>query len=227
MKYPQKILDIPLAIPDEYKDILYPIFTFSNKTVLGGSLVLHMLNILPIENFKQRQPDFDFSLTSPLNKDELSYIKDFLNLEFSLINGYYGGKEKADSDMDKDGNLKPISHFLKKELIQLTNHPNNWGERYIKIDFFNDSYIKKRDIFYMEVDGFKLRLAHPSLIISHKAKYAYDIRVGKNQKHMQDLKKINLIEYDNIIRNITFTEDKFEWKIYPTNHNPSKIWEYV
>jgi len=48
---------------------------------------------------------------------------------------------------------------------------------------------------------FELRLTHPSVILSHKSKYAYDNRVGKQYKHFQDLQKIDWKKYFQIVKN--------------------------
>ena len=93
----------------------------------------------------------------------------------SSRNTSYGGKNK---DL-----------LLFSKLIDIENHPN-----YVEynVDFFNKDYINERDIInitYKLEDGnkFKLKLTHPSIIISYKALYAFDPRVYKNAKHFDDL----------------------------------------
>ena len=77
----------------------------------------------------------------------------------------------------------------------------HWDKEYI-IDFFNSTYLPKKELVTIDYKGYELRLSHPSYILSHKSKYAYDNRVGKQYKHFQDLQKIDWKKYFQIVKNI-------------------------
>ena len=68
-------------LPEKYEDIILPLMSMSDKLVLGGSLALHILDIMDYD-FTNRKPDIDFSLREALTEHELSVIKDFYELSF-------------------------------------------------------------------------------------------------------------------------------------------------
>ena len=210
-------------LPEKYESIIIPLMTMSDKLVLGGSLALHILDIMDYD-FDKRKPDIDFSLREPLTEHELSVIKDFYGLTFITRHNDYTTSINSYNDISKEQlrkgieeieklNPKPVKHFLNKDIIQLFK-PNlntqadgteHWDKEYI-IDFFNSTYLPKKELVIIDYKGYELRLSHPSYILSHKSKYAYDSRVGKQYKHFQDLEKIDWKKYFTIVKRI---EPKF------------------
>lgn len=200
-------------LPEKYEDIILPFMNMSDKLVLGGSLGLYLLDIMDYD-FENRKPDIDFSLTETLNEIELSVLKDFYNLKLILRNNDY---EQENIEYDPElhtylpRDIKPLSHFLTKEIIQLyklipEDQPidyakEHWDKEYI-IDLFNSNYVKTRDIVKVKYkDGF-INVTHPSVILSHKSRYAYDNRVGKQYKHFTDIKSLNWDKYFAIVKRI-------------------------
>jgi hypothetical protein len=197
-------------LPEKYENIILPLMTMSDKLVLGGSLALHILDIMDYD-FDNRKPDMDFSLKEALTEHELSVIKDFYELSFILRRNDYNIEtvENEDHLMKQHQTPKPVQHFLTKDIIQLYKpDPNaqpdgieHWDKEYI-IDFFNSAYLPKRELVTIDYKGYELRLSHPSYILSHKSKYAYDNRVGKQYKHFQDLQQIDWKKYFTIVKKI-------------------------
>lgn len=197
-------------LPEKYEDIILPLMNMSDKLVLGGSLALHILDIMDYD-FDNRKPDIDFSLREALTEHELSVIKDFYELSFVMRRNDYNIEDVPYDDeiVEQRQVAKPIQHFLTKDIIQLYKpDPNaqpdgieHWDKEYI-IDFFNSTYLPKRELVTIDYKGYELRLSHPSYILSHKSKYAYDNRVGKQYKHFQDLQKIDWKKYFQIVKKI-------------------------
>lgn len=190
-------------LPSRYEDILIPLFNINSKFVLGGSLALYVLDIMEYD-FKSRVPDFDLGLKESITEDELITIRDFWNLEFSLNTGDYS-TDNTEGLSTTNFKIKPISYFLTKDLIQLEK--NTELEQY-KIDIFNSSFIKPKDIVHVPYKEYTLHLTHPSIILSHKSKYAYDTRVGKQYKHFEDIQKIDWKKYFSICKKINYVWDK-------------------
>ena len=194
-------------LPQKYDDIILPLTNLSDKLILGGSLGLYVMGIIEYD-FKNRKPDIDFSLTESLTEDELLVFKDFFNLNYVIGRGDYetteipgGGKMKGENKTDK--------HFTQKELIQLYKHTTELvtpsgdnGHIEYTIDFFNSQYVKSRDIVHVDYNGVKLKVNHPSITLSHKSRYAYDNRVGKQYKHFQDIGAIDWKKYFTIVKKI-------------------------
>jgi hypothetical protein len=197
-------------LPEKYENIILPLMTMSDKLVLGGSLALHILDIMDYD-FDNRKPDIDFSLREPLTEHELSVIKDFYELTFIMRRNDYNIESIPHDDdlMEQRQTPKSVQHFLTKDIIQLYKpDPNakpdgveHWDKEYI-IDFFNSTYLPKRELVTIDYKGYELRLSHPSYILSHKSKYAYDNRVGKQYKHFQDLQQIDWKKYFAIVKKI-------------------------
>lgn len=195
-------------LPEKYENIILPLMTINPKLVLGGSLALHLLDIMDYD-FENRKPDLDFSLLEPLTEEELLSCKDFFDLSFIAKRNDYEMETEKIGDIEVTTNLKfkTASHFLTKEIIQLYKpDPNakpdgveNWDKEYI-IDFFNKEYLPSKEVIKIQYKDFELRLTHPSVILSHKSKYAYDNRVGKQYKHFQDLQNIDWKKYFQIIK---------------------------
>ena len=205
-------------LPEKYENIILPLMNMSDKLVLGGSLALHILDIMDYD-FDNRKPDIDFSLREALTEHELSVIKDFYELSFIMRRNDYNVEtiEHEDHLMEQRQIVKPIQHFLTKDIIQLYKpDPNaqpdgieHWDKEYI-IDFFNSTYLPKRELVVIDYKGYELRLSHPSYILSHKSKYAYDSRVGKQYKHFQDLQQIDWKKYFGIVKKIEPKYDEYK-----------------
>ena len=178
------------------------------KLTLGGSLALYLLDIMDYD-FTNRKPDLDFSLLESLTEEELLSIKDFFDLSFVIRgNDYEINTENVDDNLQRQfTKTKPVSHFLTKEIIQIYKPDLNakpdgaehWDKEYI-IDFFNKDYLPSKEMIKIKYKDFELRLTHPSVILSHKSKYAYDTRVGKQYKHFQDLQTIDWKKYFQIVK---------------------------
>jgi hypothetical protein len=195
------------TLPQKYDDIIFALTSINDKLILGGSLGLYVMGIIDYD-FKNRKPDIDFSLTAPLTEEELLTLKDFFNLELVVTNSDYDFIQ-VNPNEDKTIKTKPISHFITKELIQLRKPSTEWvmpagDSGYIEytVDFFNSQYIKQRDIIYVDYNGIKLKVNHPSVTLSHKSRYAYDNRVGKQYKHFKDIGDINWKKYFQIVKSI-------------------------
>jgi hypothetical protein len=205
-------------LPQKYDDIIFALTSINDKLILGGSLGLYVMGVIDYD-FKNRKPDIDFSLTEPLTEDELLTLKDFFNLELIVTHGDYDFIQ-VNPNEDKTVKTKPISHFTQKELIQLRKNSTEWvtpsgDSGYVEytVDFFNSQYIKQRDIVYVNYNGVKLKVNHPSITLSHKSRYAYDNRVGKQYKHFKDIGDINWKKYFQIVKSIKsqWVDDKGTW----------------
>lgn len=188
------------SLPEKYEDIILPLMNVNSKLVLGGSLALYILDIMEYD-FTNRKPDLDFSLLEPLTIEELTSIKDFFNLQYKIGYNDYDviDENSTEDEIKKTIKIKSLEYFLKKDLIQL-DKLNNENQTEYTVDFFNSTYLPKKELVITDYKGFELRLSHPSYILSHKSKYAYDNRVGKQFKHFQDLQKIDWKNYFTIIR---------------------------
>jgi len=219
-------------LPEKYESIIMPLMTMSDKLVLGGSLALHILDIMDYD-FDNRKPDIDFSLREALTEHELSVIKDFWQLEFIMRrNDYNVEMVPHDGDeIEQRQTPKSVQHFLTKDIIQLYKpDPNaqpdgieHWDKEYI-IDFFNSINLPNRELVTIDYKGYELRLSHPSYILSHKSKYAYDSRVGKQFKHFQDLQKIDWKKYFGIVKKIQPKYDEYKSE---SGHFKQKLAHYT
>jgi hypothetical protein len=222
-------LDI-VPLPSNIEEIVYPLLGMCDKLVLGGSLGLYVMDIMDYD-FNKRKPDIDFSLTEPLTAEELNTIKDFFQLEFVLGSNDYDVEITPASPAEDKIIIKSIEHFLTKELIQLRKFDEKGNVLYT-IDFFNSQYIKPKDVVEVRIPFkdtpytyFPLRVNHPAITISYKARYAYDTRVGKQFKHWEDIEKIDKKKYFKIIKKIkskrvkstttdTSSKDSYQIKTY-------------
>jgi hypothetical protein len=202
-------------LPQTWEDRIIPLMTLNDTFVLGGSLALHILKVINY-NFKERTPDLDFSLTEPFEEQKFLTLIDFFNL--SVVRGV--------NDYGDDGhpiyNLNPKT-VLEKELIMLEysgnivkaieeNKLDEYQEKYYRVDFFNNNFLKRKDWFELDYFGTTIKITHPSVILSAKMKYATDNRVGKQHKHFQDIKSIDWKEYFKIVKRIQATHTAAENK---------------
>ena len=202
-------------LPQTWEDRIIPLMTLNDTFVLGGSLALHILKMMDY-NFKERTPDLDFSLTEPFEEKKFLTLIDFFNL--SVVRGV--------NDYGDDGhpiyNLNPKT-VLEKELIMLEHSGNivkaieenkldEYQEKYYRVDFFNNNFLKRKDWFELNYFGTPIKITHPSVILSAKMKYATDNRVGKQHKHFQDIKSIDWKEYFKIVKRIQATHTAVENK---------------
>jgi len=199
-------------LPIEYEKYILPYFSMSNKVVLGGSIALNMLDLMKLD-YAERQPDLDFSLTSSFTDSELAVIVDFFDLRRRDKNPY-SPEGKAFVD---DNTLKQdLILFSKVEKVEKTDINNPAGvfidERQVyKVDFFNNTYLAERDVIPItyidhEENEWSIKLTHPSIILAAKAKYAFDVRIGKQFKHWEDIEELyqrkNSGKYFRIMRQI-------------------------
>jgi hypothetical protein len=202
-------------LPQTWEDRIIPLMTLNDTFVLGGSLALLILKVINY-NFKERTPDLDFSLTEPFEEQKFLTLIDFFNL--SVVRGV--------NDYGDDGhpiyNLNPKT-VLEKELIMLEysgnivkaieeNKLDEYQEKYYRVDFFNNNFLKRKDWFELDYFGTTIKITHPSVILSAKMKYATDNRVGKQHKHFQDIKSIDWKEYFKIVKRIQATHTAVENK---------------
>lgn len=185
-------------LPQKWEDLVLSLMSVNEKLILGGSLCLHILNILKYD-WKTRIPDLDFSIIEPLSKDEFTSFTNFFELTPVNTSGYHSVDEE---------NISSKLNLLDNELILLEHVPSldsldsDLLINYYKLDIFNKNYLRKKDWFELDYFGTPLKLTHPSLIFSAKMKYATDVRVGKQFKHFQDIQNIDWINYFKIIRGI-------------------------
>jgi hypothetical protein len=205
-------------LPDNYENAIIAYTQFNSKIVLGGSIALNMLTLMDLD-YKERLPDIDFALTECFTVEEFSSIIDFFNLKPRNYNNYRDNSKYE---------LPDINNVLKEELLLYNKYElnsefineltNETKERLVhKVDFFNRDYLKERDIInviYQTKDGSKcpLKLVHPSIIISYKAKYAFDTRVGNQFKHWEDIETLyhrkNADNYFKTMKKITYITQK-------------------
>jgi hypothetical protein len=200
------------VLPVEYEKYILPYFNMSDKVVLGGSIALNMLELMKL-NYSERQPDLDFSLTEAFTPHELAVIVDFFDLRRSDKNSY----KPDDKAFVDDNTLKQdLILFSKVEKVEKTDINNPAGvfideKQVYKVDFFNNTYLAERDIIPItyvdhEENEWSIKLTHPSIILAAKAKYAFDVRIGKQFKHWEDIEELyqrkNSEKYFRIMRQI-------------------------
>lgn len=201
------------TLPKKYEDIILPLLTLNKKLVLAGSLSLYLMKIMEYD-FTNRTPDIDITLKEPLTLEELETIINFFNLNIKInsnIDYNIQVIETDDSNVESIQTIiKPVSHFLNKELIQLQKLNENGEVEYI-VDIFNKNYIKSRDTIKIKYNEFDLFVSYPSEVLSHKCKYAYDVRVGKQYKHFEDIhKRINWDNYFKILSQLDYAHESDE-----------------
>jgi hypothetical protein len=181
----KKIYIIPKDMPDKYVNNIMSYTQWSPKVVLGGSISLYLLHLMDI-NYDERSPDIDFSLLEPFNKEELSHIINFFELSPRLGNDY--GEPGDTSNVDKLLDEKLL--LLSKSIF---DDNGDFIDRY-DIDFFQETFLSQRDIIPVVLihKGYEynLNLTQPSIILSYKARYALDTRIGKQYKHWNDIKEL-------------------------------------
>jgi hypothetical protein len=200
------------VLPVEYEKYILPYFNMSDKVVLGGSIALNMLDLMKLD-YSERQPDLDFSLSAPFTDSELSVMVDFFDLRRRDANPYAPeGKGVVTDDILK----QDLILFSKIEKVEKTDTNIPAGvfidERQVyKVDFFNNTYLAERDVIPItyidhEENEWSIKLTHPSIILAAKAKYAFDVRIGKQFKHWEDIEELyqrkNSEKYFRIMRQI-------------------------
>lgn len=184
------------GLPKYLEDLIIPMMLFNDKLVLAGNLSLYVMGIMDYD-FVNRIPDVDFSLTERLTEDEFNHLTDFFKLDLVRKKSDYD-LVQVTPDIEEYVNPKPISEFLKKELMQVVFAIHNQEGviiDYRTFDFFNKMFLDVRDIVTVDYFGTKIKCNHPSVTLSAKMKYASDKRVTKQYKHFQDLKNINWDKY--------------------------------
>jgi hypothetical protein len=153
-------------LPEKLEATAFAMMNINDKLVLGGSCVLHILG------FMNREPhDLDFSLTESLTESEFHHLVNFFNFNVNRDTKDY--KQEYDP---KTGNVLTTeikyttAELLEKNLIQLekravTENPDLTLTEF-KIDIFNQKRITKENTMVIDYEGLKLKIAHPSYIIS-------------------------------------------------------------
>lgn len=167
---------------EDYYNRLLTLTSMCPKLVIAGSLSLHLLGVMSID-FQQRKPDMDFALTEPLEEEEFDLLKSFF--EFEVMGDIY------DNEEDDVNNSYPTSKLLKRKVIRLWDKKSE-----VYIDIFNGHYdndfsLKQENLIPINFRDNKephiVYVQHPSVTISHKAKYAFYEDYRKSQKHQYDL----------------------------------------
>lgn len=220
------------VLPVEYEKYILPYFNMSDKVVLGGSIALNMLDLMKLD-YSKRQPDLDFSLTEAFTPHELAVIVDFFDLRRSDKNSY----KPDDKAFVDDNTLKQdLILFSKVEKIDINNPAGVFidEKQVYKVDFFNNTYLAERDIIPItyvdhEENEWSIKLTHPSIILAAKAKYAFDVRIGKQFKHWEDIEELyqrkNSEKYFRIMKQIekAMSEQRNK-KLYTNVSMSSSFW---
>jgi hypothetical protein len=180
-----KIYVVINSMPDKYINSIIAYTQWSPKVVLGGSIALYLLQLIDID-YNNRVSDIDFSLTESFSKEELSQIINFFGLSPRLGNDY-----------GAPGDVSKVDELLKEKLLlfskNILNEKGEWIDGY-NIDFFQESFLEKRDIIPIVLVHnnyeYDINLTQPPIILSYKARYALDTRVGKQYKHRTDIKPL-------------------------------------
>lgn len=195
---------ISRKLPKILENIILSINNFSEKLVLGGSLSLYLLGLINVD-FETRDPDIDFALLDKFTQEELTYIINFFQLQSRTQAGY------EDTPLNIEKLLHESEILLFQHLIK--NEDDTLSTIDYKIDFFHQQILKKRDyidvLYHVNNEPHLLKLVHPSVVISYKAKYAFDTRIGKQFKHWEDIEELYTRKQSKNYFNIMKKIDKF------------------
>lgn len=206
-------------------DTVKVLTTLCPKLILAGSISLHALGVVSLD-FKNREPDLDFSLSEPLTEDELLQIISLL--ELSIEDNYFESKVVLDSEVEKVTSEPPkkdnISALLKKSLIRLKTKSG------LNIDIFNSNYnndyktMSYEPLYPLDFGGFIavnnnpntkavykphiVYAQHPSVTISYKTKYAFYSGYSKSTKHKNDCVDFFSKNYSYIMDRIKLLDNK-------------------
>lgn len=163
------------------------------KLVLTGSTVLSTTRIL------SRAPgDLDFGIREPLTEGDIKILMDFFNLEERNKVDRYGDvieKYRINQNLQTDSIIC---------LIYILPNSSVWGAdklKYIKIDIFTKEKLNGNEIVKMDYFGHKLDVAHPSIPLSYKMRYAINPQIGAREKHKDDLMNVSPY-YESIVKDL-------------------------
>lgn len=168
----------------KFENYILPILATNKKFVLTGSLSLKLLGFEPMD----KVGDFDFGLTDEFTEEEYLTLKNFFELADVGRNEYWWDKAEVEANKNKFDSKAHMWQFYKE-----------WGEVHdeglfrqvlssIKIDVFNDEFIKLKDIITVYYKDFELRLVHPSITYSYRMRYALDVRSQNTYKYWERMK---------------------------------------
>lgn len=206
------------TLPKKYEGIILPLLALNKKLVLAGSLSLHLMKIMEYD-FTKRIPDIDIALKEPLTLEELEIIINFFNLNIKINSGSDYDTQIIEIDGESIQMVaKPLSYFINKELIQLEKLNEDGEVEYI-IDIFNKNYIKPKDTIRIKYnESTDMFISYPSEVLSYKCKYAYDIRVGKQHKHFEDINKINWDNYFKVLKQLDYNYELDKDGVYKVKY---------
>jgi len=168
------------------------------KLVLTGSTVLCSTKIL------DRKPgDLDFGIKEPLTETDLKILMDMFDLKERMDVDKYGDVKPY----DEEGN-NPRLPLHQRDIICLIYHLPNEDDyskfselRYVKIDIFTKERLNDYDLVKMKYFDHKLIVAHPSIPLSYKMRYALNPQVNARQKHLDDISNISK-QYELIVKGL-------------------------
>jgi len=172
------------------------------KLVLTGSAVLCSTRIL------NRAPgDLDFGIREPLNEGDVKVLMDFFNLQERLNIDRYGdiipyhneGKEKNKPMHEKD--ILCFEYIVPDGVDSPINNWTNNTLKYVKIDIFTKEKLSNNDLVIMDYFGTKLKVAHPSIPLSYKMRYALNPQIDARIKHKDDLMNIS-DQYEHLTKDL-------------------------
>jgi hypothetical protein len=215
----------------EWEEILFPLINLSDKLILTGTTSLYIMDLFTRDmlEHKRTQPkvigDLDFSLSHDLLPNELIHIKDFLGVsEISEDTPEYEFNEKGDilgvlKNEKGEGIMKKFDPetILKKDIIQF-NKLDEYGSSIFKVDIFNKHFISDNNTLLVPYyDGITLKIQHPALTWAHKARLAFDYRVGASLKHKNDINQFMNIqtEYEAKMHHLFIQSNKLKQKNSP------------
>jgi hypothetical protein len=73
--------------------------------------------------------------------------------------------------------------------------------KYVKIDIFTKEKLSNNDLVIMDYFGTKLEVAHPSIPLSYKMRYALNPQINARIKHKDDLMNIS-DQYEYITKDL-------------------------
>lgn len=199
------------TLPAKVESTVLGMLNFNKNLILTGSCSLYIIGLL-----EAREPhDIDFGLESNIQLKELEELKNFFQL---VENSKDDHSQSLDlNELQKEEYINENIQFIKALNGKTYNSANDLmfsfePVDFIKIDIFRREYLKPQDITEVVYRSNNLNqtiilpIAHPSIPISYKLRYAFDPRVRAKDKHMEDLNNISK-EYHKIVhKNLKFRD---------------------
>lgn len=195
-------VDLPKIDP-YYENFLKTALNIQPKLIITGTLGLKLCGL-----FEEREVgDLDFNLTESLTEDEVLVFKDFFELTPSLGMHGYNLKQKEEKIKEIWSAKKALENPL---LIQFKKYPkskkDNTLDKIYKIDIFTKGGLSKKNILLLNVkfsDGTVIpcKVTYPPIILSHKARLAFDPQAREHRKHYYDIIK-NVMGDENYMNKV-------------------------